>query len=58
MTRDMTKKQFNAALERHNIKRSYLGYFDIGGIEVGALGLNRRQLLAFLLEKKTKFNKD
>jgi len=58
MARDMSKRQFRAALKRHGIKpRGFLGYHDIGnGTLVSALnaGSRRRDQLAYLLRERDK----
>lgn len=62
--RDMSKKQFEEALERNGFKREgFMGYVNLGieGQHVAVshhnAGENRRAKLAYLLKKRAEFEK-
>lgn len=62
MSRDMTQKQFDAALAKHGMQRTgFMGYvkLGVGGVEVSMLnaGDRRRDRLAYLLAKKREVEK-
>jgi len=62
MSRDMTLKQFNAALAKHGMQRTgFMGYvkLGVGGVEVSILnaGNRRRDWLAYLLAEKREVEK-
>ena len=56
MARDLTQKQFEAALKRNDIgPRKFFGYHDVGhSVSVSALnaGDRRRDQLAYLIKQK------
>jgi hypothetical protein len=55
MTRDMTLKQFAAALDEAEITPGLFGYYDIGGglsIYARNGGPSRREQLAYLLNRQ------
>lgn len=58
--RDMTLKQFRAALDRHGFRLvGFMGYVDIGGgVSVCYLnaGNNHRAQLAYLLQQKERID--
>ena len=59
MARDMTRKQFDDACQRHGFERDFLGYYRVGGglhIYAGNAGSNRRAQLAYLIREKEKHN--
>lgn len=52
--RDMTKAQFDAALQRAGIVRSFFGYYELPGklhVYAANAGSRRRAQLAYLLSK-------
>ena len=63
MTRDLTRKQFAAALKRHGFRLELpaLGYYKCGRVSISVLnaGLDatRRQQLAYLLQQKAEHAK-
>lgn len=55
--RDLTKRQFDAACERHEFKREFMGYYNVGhGVSVYArnAGNSRRAQLAYLIREARK----
>lgn len=61
-TRDMTRAQFLAALERHGMRpEGFLGYVDLGipghliAVSRFNAGKNRRAQLAYLLRSREKY---
>ena len=54
MTRDLSKKQFDAACARHDFTAQFMGYYDVGnGWHVNKFnaGDRRRDQLAYLIRK-------
>lgn len=60
MSRDMTQKQFDAALEKRGMKKlPFMGYVDIGGgrhvsVLNAGIGSRRRDQLAYLIQHQNK----
>lgn len=60
-TRDMSKKQFDAACERWGFRRiGFLGYYEVGhGVSASILNrTTRREQLKFLIESKARARMD
>lgn len=62
MTRDMTEKQYRAALRRHDFHdQGFLGYVDIGHgvmVSVWNAGVRRRDRLALLLRERDRLSRE
>lgn len=64
-TRDMTKAQFLAALQRHGMRwEGFMGYVNLGVpgrsicSSVYNAGMNRRAQLAYLLRERERYEKE
>lgn len=60
-TRDLTKAQFEAALQRRGFKREFMGYVNVGhGLAVHPrnAGENRRAQLAYLIREAAKAQRE
>lgn len=56
--RDMSQREFDAALLRNGMKRGYFGYYDVGipghnlNVYAGNAGAKRRAQLAYLISER------